>query len=298
MDLASMRSKLFVPGSRPELFGKALASAADALSLDLEDAVAADRKDAAREAVAGFLRGLPAAGHGKTMIVRVNGPGTPLFEADVAAVVGPGLDVVNLPMAESADDVRAAVAAIERAEAARPPARPIGLLANIETPRGLRLAAGIAAAHPRVVGLQIGYADLFEPAGIDRADEAALNHVRLAVRLAAAEARIPAFDGALAAIAEPDRCRAEAAAARRLGFSGKSCIHPSQVAIVNEAFLPRPEEVLRARRVLAAAAEAEARGVGAFVVEGRMVDAPFIAGARALVALAERLGPPEHASPA
>src|SRR5215212_9112052 len=285
-----MRSKLFVPGSRPELFAKALASAADALSLDLEDAVAPDRKAAAREAVAGFLRGLPATARAKTTIVRVNALRTPLFGPDLAAVVGPGLDVVNLPMAESAADILAAVAALERAEATRGLDRPVGLLANIETPKGLRLAAEIAAAHPRVVGLQIGYADLLEPAGIDRADEAALQHVRLAVRFAAAEAGIPAFDGSLAAVAAPDRLRAEAEAARRLGFAGKSCIHPSQVAAVNEAFSPRPEEVAKARRVLAAAQDAAARGVGAFTVEGQMVDAPFVARARAIVELAERMG--------
>jgi citrate lyase subunit beta/citryl-CoA lyase len=142
----------------------------------------------------------------------------------------------------------------------------VGDLANIEAPKGLRLAADIATAHPRVIGLQIGYGDLLEPAGIDRTDEAALQHVRLAVRFAAAEA------------------------ARRLGFAGKSCIHPSQVGVVNEAFNPRPEEIARARRILTAAADATARGVGAFMVEGQMVDAPFIAQTRALVDLAERVG--------
>jgi citrate lyase subunit beta/citryl-CoA lyase len=289
MTIGVMRSKLFVPGSRPELLGKALASAADALSLDLEDAVALDRKAAAREAVASFLRALPAA-PGKTMIVRVNGLDTPLFAPDVAAVVGPGIDVLNLPCAESAADIRAAVDVIERAEKAAGLDRPIGLLANIETAKGLRCAAEIATAHPRVVGLQIGYADLFEPAGIERGDEAALQYVRLAVRFAAFEAGIPAFDGMLAAVAAPERCRGEAEAARRLGFAGKSCIHPSQIAIVNEVFLPRPVELARARRVLAAAAEAAEHGVGAFLVDGQMVDAPFIASARALVALAEQLG--------
>lgn len=292
--LALMRSKLFVPGSRPELFGKALASGADALSLDLEDAVAPGRKDEARAAVADFLRSLPPAkGTPATiMIVRVNGLATPLFEKDLRAITGPGLDVVNLPMAESAADIRAAVAALERAEAAGG-AGSVGLLANIETPRGLHAAAEIAAAHPRVVGLQIGYGDLFEPAGIARDSEAALDHVRLVVRFAAAAAGIPCFDGSLAAVDAPERCRAEAEAARRLGFAGKSCIHPSQVPIVNTAFSPSPIAVDRARRVLEAAQGRSADGTGAFLVEGQMVDAPFIESARALVALAERLGTAE-----
>ena len=287
MTLAAMRSKLFVPGSRPALFAKALAGDADALSLDLEDAVAPERKTEARGNVAGFLRGLPAEGTGKAIIVRVNGLETPHFADDVAAIIGPGLDVLNLPAAESAGDVRAAVAAMERAEAAAKPARPASLLVNIETPKGLRLATEIATAHPRVAGLQIGYGDLFEPAGIARDEEAALAHVRLAVRLAAAEAGVPAFDGSLAALASPDRLRAEAEAARRLGFAGKSCIHPSQVAIVNEVFRPRQDEVARAQEILAAAEDAASRGIGAFTVAGQMVDAPFIERARAILRLAE-----------
>lgn len=292
LPLALMRSKLFVPGTRQEFFAKAMASEADALSLDLEDAVAPGRKEEARAAVAGFLRALPAPGPGraKVMIVRVNGLATPLFEADLRAILGSGLDVVNLPMAESAVDILAAVAALERAEAETGITRPVGLLANIETPRGLHAAAEIAGAHPRVVGLQIGYGDLFEPVGIARDNEAALDHVRLVVRFAAAAAGIPCFDGSLAAVASPERCGAEATAARRLGFSGKSCIHPSQVPIVNAVFAPSPAEVARARKVIAAARKQIGRGTGAFMVDGQMVDAPFIASAEAVVDLAERLG--------
>ena len=291
--LALMRSKLFVPGSRPELFPKALASEADALSLDLEDAVAPSRKDEARAAVAAFLRGLPPRSEdarNRIIIVRVNGPATPLFDPDLRAVIGKGLDVLNLPMVESAGDILRAVEAVERVERLTGLAPRTGILANIETPRGLHAVAEIAAAHPRVVGLQVGYGDLFEPAGIARDHEAALDHVRLLVRFAAAAADIPCFDGALAAVDSPERCRAEAEAARRLGFAGKSCIHPSQVPVVNAAFAPSPAEVARARRVLDAARERIGSGTGAFLVEGKMVDAPFIESARAVVELAARLG--------
>lgn len=291
ISLDAMRSKLFLPGTRPELFAKGFASAADALSFDLEDSVAPERKAEARGNVAAALR---ASTPGKLRIVRVNAFGTEPFAADVAALVGPGLDAINLPMVESPALLREAIAAIARAEAAAG-AEPCAILVNIETPRGLRLAAEIACADPRVAGLQIGYGDLFEPFGIARDDEAALQHVRLQVRLAAAEARVPAFDGALAAIASPERCRAEAQASRRLGFAGKSCIHPSQVAVVNAAFQPSPEEIARAARVVAAAEAAEAGGVGAYTVDGQMVDAPFAASARALLALARRLGLPTTA---
>lgn len=287
--LDAMRSKLFLPGTRPELFAKGAASAVDALSFDLEDSVAPERKAEARAHVAAALRDPAIQAAGKLAIVRVNAPGTPYFAEDVAALVGPGLDAINLPMVDSAAMLREAVAVIARAEAVAG-AAPCGILVNIETPRGLRLAAEIACADPRVAGLQIGYGDLFEPFGIARDDEAALGQVRLQVRLAAAEARIPAFDGALAAIASPERCRAEAEAARRLGFAGKSCIHPSQIAVVNAAFQPSEAEIARAARVVAAAQEAEAKGIGAYTVDGQMVDAPFAASARAVLALAARLG--------
>ena len=277
-----MRSKLFVPGSRPELFGKAMQSAADAVSFDLEDAVTPERKEEARAAVASFLaaRG----GDGKTVVVRVNALGTRWFEDDIAGIAGPGLDVVNLPMVERAEDVRAAAAALSLVD----PAGRIGVLANIETPRGLRLAAEIACADRRVVGLQVGWGDLLEPFGIGRYERAALDHVLMAVRFAAAEAGVAAYDGAFTRIDSPDVYRSECELARRLGYAGKSCIHPSQVAIANAAFTPDSGDVARARRIVEAAERAD--GVGAFVVDGRMVDAPFIASARALIALAERLG--------
>lgn len=285
-----MRSKLFVPGSRPELFAKAAASAADALSFDLEDAVAKDRKAEARTAVASFLRSR-SAGDRKVVVVRANSLSSGLFEDDLGEIVGPGLDVLNLPMVESGDEVREAARVLARFEMIAGVKRPIGILANIETPKGLRLAADIATADLRVVGLQIGYADLFEPCGINRSDAQALHHVRLAVRFAAAEAKVPAYDGAYAVVAKPERYREECEDARTLGFSGKSCIHPTQVPIANECFMPRPAEIEKARRILAAANEAAAKGIGAFVVDGQMIDEPFLVSARAVVALAEQLEP-------
>jgi citrate lyase subunit beta/citryl-CoA lyase len=285
-----MRSKLFVPGSRPELFAKAVASAADALSFDLEDAVAPSRKAEARETLGGFLRGK--SGGGKLLVVRVNGIATTLFADDVAAVAVPALHMLNLPMVQDPAEVRDAAAALAAAEQANGVTRPIGILCNIETPRGLRFAAEIAGAHPRVVGLQIGYADLFEPFGIDRTDPAALAHVRMAVRLGAAEAGVAAFDGAWAKVGEPEAYRAEAEAARRMGFAGKSCIHPTQIALANEVFRPSEAEIAKARRVVEASRNQIAAGTGAFLVDGNMVDAPFIASAEALLALARRLGLP------
>jgi len=281
-----MRSKLFVPASRPELFAKALASDADAVSFDLEDAVAKDRKAEARALLSAFLAELPPAVN-KTMVVRVNAPGTEHFRADMEAVVRPGVHMINLPMVDDPSPVIEAAALLDRLEGGGAASR-ARLLVNVETPKALRNAAGLAAAHPRVAGLQIGYADLLEPFGIDRSDAPALAHIRMSVRLAAAEAGVAAYDGAFAAVNDPDGYRAECEAARRHGFSGKSCIHPSQVAIANGIFMPRPAEIEKARRILAAAEEAAAKGMGAFLVDGQMVDAPFVASARAVVALAEQ----------
>jgi citrate lyase subunit beta/citryl-CoA lyase len=283
-----MRSKLFVPGSRPELFAKAAASAADALSFDLEDAVAKDRKAEARAAVGTFLRSRPN-DDGKVVVVRSNGLSSGLFEDDLKVIVGSGLDVLNLPMVESGEEVREAARVLARLEQAAGVERPIGILANVETPKGLRLAAEIATADPRVVGLQIGYADLFEPCGINRSNPDALSYVRIAIRLAAAEAKIPAYDGAYAVVAKPERYREECEEARNLGFAGKSCIHPTQVPIANECFMPRPAEIEKARRILSAAEDAAVKGVGAFVVDGQMIDEPFLISARAVVALADQL---------
>lgn len=288
--LPTMRSKLFVPGSRPELFGKALSGDADALSFDLEDSVSPGRKVAARQALQDLLSGPDARASGKTLIARVNPRGSAHFEADVRAVVRPGLALLNLPKVEATEDVLAAVEALEAAERANGVTTPVGLLLNIESARGLRLAYPLASAHPRVAGLQLGLGDLFEPLQIARHEPAALHMVMLQLRLAAGEAGVFAYDAAYARFQDVAGFRAEAGLARRLGYLGKSCIHPSQVAHANEVFRPSDDEIARARRVVAAADEAEARGVGAYTVDGEMVDAPFVLRARGVLAVAQRLG--------
>ena len=283
-----MRSKLFVPASRPELFAKAMASDADALSFDLEDAVDESRKAEARGELAKFLRALPA-NSGKTIIVRVNGVGTRHFEADLAAIVGPGLDIVNLPKPESPDDVRECALALTRVEREHGMA-PVSIMPNIESPKALRLAAEIAAASPRVVGLQAGWGDLIEPLDIERYNPAMVQQLQLQIRIAAGEAGVWAYDGAWAAFKDTDGLRREAEGARRLGYLGKSAIHPSQVAIINEVFRPTDEEIAHSLKVVEAARNAAEQGVGAYTVNGRMVDAPFVRRAESILALARRLG--------
>lgn len=274
-----MRSKLFVPASRPELFAKAEASAADCISFDLEDSVLESRKSEARGTLSEYLRNR--APNGKEIVVRVNAPSTGHFEPDVEAMVGAGVQILNLPMIDDVADLAKLENLIERRES-----RPgqMRILANIETPQALRRAPSFAA-HRRVIGLQIGYADLLEPYGFDRLDESVLSHIRLTVRFAAAEAGIAAYDGAFARVADPDLFERECLAARRQGFAGKSCIHPSQIAIANRIFSPTEAEIARARKIVAAAAQA--KDAGAFLVDGQMIDKPFLLRAEEIVRFAE-----------
>lgn len=279
-----MRSKLFVPGARPELFAKAMAGEADALSFDLEDSVPDTGKAEARAAVGEFVASDAVQALAKVVIVRVNAPDTPWFEDDLRAVARAGVALINLPKLETPSGVRAAVRTLEHAEAGNGVAAPIRLLLNIETPLALANATALAAAHPRVAGLQLGLGDLFEPLGIDRRDPANVHAVLFAVRMAAAQVGVFALDGAWPDIADTEGFSAEAQRAKRLGYLGKSCIHPRQVALANAAFAPDEAELDAARRIVAAADEAALQGRGAFVVDGRMVDLPFLKRAQALLA--------------
>ncbi len=289
-----MRSKLFVPGSRPELFDKALSSEADALSFDLEDAVAAPKKVQARATLATWLQSLAVINSVKTIIVRVNAMDTPWFTDDIDQVVQPGLCMINLPKPDSVDDVLETVREIEIAERRNgvntDGQHPVRLLLNIETPKSLRIAHALAAAHPRVAGLQLGLADLFEPLSISRQQSFAIKNAMFQVRMAAGEAGVAAFDSAFADIGNTEGFLAEATLAATLGFAGKSCIHPSQVALANQAFRPTDQAISHALRVVEAAREADEKGVGAYVVDGKMIDPPFVRSAQALVANARRLG--------
>jgi len=179
---------------------------------------------------------------------------------------------------------------LEALEKKRNLKNPIAILATIESARGLRLAASIAAADARVAGLQLGLADLFEPLEIQQNDLAATHLVRLQLRFAAGEAGIACFDSAIANFKNEEGFIREAEVARSLGFSGKSCIHPSQVALANRIFSPSSEEIAAAMRCVEAALSAATAGAGAFALDGRMVDAPFVRRAESVLHLAEKIG--------
>lgn len=278
-----MRSKLFVPGARPELFAKALAGDADALSFDLEDSVPEAGKDTARAAVAAFLDDAALAASPKCVIVRTNAPDSPHFAADLAALVHARVDLLNIPKLETTAQVQAIAAQLQALEAAAGLSRPISLLLNIETPAGLRQAPLLAAAHRRVAGLQLGLADLFAVNGVARTP-ANVHAALFALKMAAAQAGVFAYDSAWPNVTDEAGFQTEAGLARDLGFLGKSCIHPRQVAWANAAFAVPAEKLDEARRIVAAAEAASTSGRGAFLFEGRMIDAPFLRQAQLLLA--------------
>ncbi len=282
----TMRSKLFVPGVRPELFRKALASAADVISLDLEDSVPEALKEHARANVAAFFASGLARQASQLIVVRINSLGTVHFDADLSALVRPGLSMINLPKPETAQDVLCMIAALERAEERHGVTNPIQLLLNVETPKAMRNAVQMAGAHARVVGLQLGLGDMFEPHRVARRDMANVHAAMFAMRMAAAEAGVFAMDGAFADIHDAPGFADEALMAARLGYTGKSCIHPSQIACANEVFGPRNDEIEKSKQLVEAADLAAKEGRGAFTVDGRMIDQPFLECARATLAAA------------
>src|SRR6218665_441253 len=171
-------------------------------------------------------------------------------------------------------------------------ARPSSCASTRSTRRILRTTADLALAEPRVRGLKLGGGALFEPLGIERRGAAAVAQALFAVRLAAGEAGIAAYGTAFADIHDIDGFRAEAELSRRLGFQGKSCIHPSQVAVANAVYRPSDSEIAQARKVLDAARVADAQGTGAYLVDAKMVDKPFVARAQAIVDSARALDLP------
>jgi citrate lyase beta subunit len=282
-----MRSKLFVPGSRTELFAKALGGEADAISFDVEDSVPESVKPRARQDVADFLRTRAARESSKVIIVRVNAWGSPHFDADLAAFACAGVTLLNLPKALSSSEVQSAAALLAEAERRNGIKEPIRLLVNIESARAMRMAAEIAGAHPRVAGLQLGLADMFEALHIDRREPRNVHAAMFAMRLAAGEHGRFAYDSAFPDIQDEEGFRREAGQAKRLGYLGKSCVHPKQVALANEIFSMDALSLATARRIVAAAELAEKQGRGAFLLEGRMIDLPIIRRAQAMLAEAD-----------
>lgn len=273
---AHARSLLFVPATKPERFAKAFDSGADCIIIDLEDAVAVDSKGSSRAQLAQHLPKMSGGQLARTL-VRANAAGTPWHDADITLLrewVGRGV-VAMLPKSESADALRAV--ADELGGSA-------GIVALIESLAGLDALDEIARV-PQVVRLAFGHLDFQLDLGIRATpDEAELAFARNALVAATRRARLPApIDGVTTDTGNAERLASDALRARAFGFGGKLCIHPAQVAGVNEALGWSEAERTWARRVLD---EAARRGGDVFSLDGRMVDLPVIRAAEAIVASA------------
>ena len=286
-----MRSWLFVPGNKQRMVEKAAGLDVDAVMMDIEDGVPADEKEVARTQIAEALRARSAGGPAR--YVRINAIGHARMEADLDAVLRPGLEGLALPKIESPDEVELVAGILDAREAhAGLGVGETKLLIAIETPRGLFEAPEIAATSSRIVGLMFGAEDFGRELGLPivREGEAReLIYARSALVSAAAAAHVQAVDGVWPDIADEDGLSADAQQARRLGFSGKSLFHPSQIETINTVFSPSPEEVFYCRRVVDAFDEATARGDGSIAFGGQLIDLPIVERARRTLALAEAL---------
>lgn len=302
------RCQLFGPGSRPALFEKMAASAADVVNLDLEDSVAPDDKDQAR---ANIIAATHEVDWGtKTLSVRINGLDTPWWYRDVVDLLeqaGDRLDQIMIPKVGCAADLYAVDALVTAVEAAKGRARRIGFEVIIESAAGITRVAEIAAASPRLQAMSLGAADFaasmgMQTTGIGGTQEnyymlregqpywADPWHWAQAAIVAACRTHgVLPVDGPFGDFSDDDGFRAQARRSATLGMVGKWAIHPKQVALANEVFTPSEAAVAEAREILAAMAEAKARGEGATVYKGRLVDIASIKQADVIVRQSEMI---------
>lgn len=308
------RSELAVPGSNPGLFEKAAKSAADIIFLDMEDAVAPDDKEQARRNIIAALNEIDWGAH--TMMVRINGLDTHYMYRDVVDIVEacPRLDMLLIPKVGTAADVYAIDMLVTQIETAKRRDKRLGFEVLIETALGMANVEAIAQSSRRLEAMSFGVADYAASTrarttvigGVNPdygvltdkdADGARQYHwadpwhfAQSRMMVACRAYGLRPIDGPFGDFADPDGYRAAARRAAVLGYEGKWAIHPSQVALANEVFTPTEAEVTRARRILAAMADAAREGRGAVALDGRLIDIASIRMAEALIAKADAIG--------
>lgn len=287
------RSWMFVPGHRSRMVDKALGLNADTVMLDIEDGVAPSEKDTARRLIAEAL-GRDRLPDSPARFVRINAIGHARMDEDLEAVLRPGLDGLVLPKVETREEVLKVEAILDDREP-RLKMRPgaVKLLVAIESPRGLLNAPAIAECSRRVVGLMFGAEDFGRELALatKREGEARdMIYARSAIVVAAASAHVQAVDGVWVDLNDTEGLWSFARQSRRLGFSGMSLIHPSQIDPVNSVFSPTREEVEYARQVVKAYEEAVARGDGSISFGGQLIDRPIVERARRTLEMAGILG--------
>lgn len=289
-----LRTLMFVPGNQERRIEKAHSVPADALILDLEDSVPPSEKDSARKMVAVAINELALAGH--EVFVRTNSLQTNDVVPDIKAVVTQGLRGIVLPKSESADDISKADALITNAEKEGGlEVGSVGLLALVETPKGIINAYEVASASPRILGITFGAEDYALEMGINRTKEGAeIYYPRMVIALACHAANVLAIDCVYTDVRDTEGLIKETKLVVQMGFQGKLVIHPDQVGPVNQIFIPDEDEITQARRVVEAFAVAVAQGQASTSLDGKMIDAPVAERARQLIARAESVAKKER----
>ena len=288
-----LRSMLFIPGSSEKMVGKGPTIEADAALFDLEDSVAPQMKEAARELVrAGIAETSNAPGGPSTVLVRVNDVESGMLEEDIDAIVTQGLDGIFLPKPESAADVRTADALLSKYERERGLEEGgVGVIAQIESASGVVHCYDICKAADRVVGVNLGSAedaDLCRSLGATwTEDGTTLLYTRSKVLVEARAAR--PTDGVYMRLQDDDGCRADAEFAKKLGYTGKAAIHPRQVPIFNDVYSPSDEEISYYTEMSEAYREGEAQGLGAVSFQGKMIDIAMVKHAENVLARARAI---------
>ena len=287
-ELPAWRSLLFVPVVRERFIATAHTRGADAIILDLEDSVPEAAKETARGLLSGAARQVGQGG--ADVIVRINRPWHHAVR-DIEAAVGAEVMALMCPKVESSEHVNVIAELLDTYEEAR--ALPKGhtkLIALIETAAAYFRAPDIARASPRLVGLSLGTEDFALSVGMEPVGEALEGPKQTVIIAARAAGVLPlGFMGSVADFNDLDAFRQTLRRSRAFGFAAASCVHPAQVAILNEEYGPAPAELDRARRLIAAYETAQARGIGAVAFEGKMIDVPVVERAKSLLARAERL---------
>ena len=289
------RSMLYVPATSQKFIEKAHERGADAIKIDLEDAVAPQEKETARKLVKGAAK-LVARGSAD-ILVRINRP-VRMAVADIEASIWPEVCGLVLPKVESADQINFLCEIITELEEER--GLEIGhtkLMVLIETPRGYSNVRSIASSTTRLSAIALGQEDFSAEMGMLEPDGMSLLSYYQNVQVAAREAGILpiGYPGSIAEFTDLELFRSNAMIARSLGFDGGACIHPRQVPILNEAFTPTESEIDRAESMLRAYDEAMAAGDGAVAFEGKMIDVPVVARAQRILDIRDRIKEKEKA---
>lgn len=284
------RSMMFLPANNPSMIMDAHIYGPDSIMIDLEDATSVNQKDAARFLVHHALKTID---YGNTeTVVRINGLDTPFGHDDVRAVVSAGVDVVRLPKTDTPDEILAVDKLITEVE--KECGREVGstlLMAAIESATGILNVKDIALASPRMMGIALGAEDYVTNLKTSRSKHGMeLYYAREAILLSARNAGIYCFDTAYADVNNIEGFKEEVKFIKDLGFDGKSCVHPKQIAIVHEIYTPSQKEIEKSIRIIKGAKEAERKGSGVIAVDGKMVDGPIIVRAYRVLELAKAAG--------